>query len=115
MIRRPPRSTLFPYTTLFRSGSKMKVSAPPLGGSSPELLISGEVTALEAEYDPGGSRAVVRGYDGSHRLHNGRETQTYRNVKDSDIAQTVASRHGLQKGKIDDSKTTHEHGAQRNR
>src|SRR3712207_7279282 len=27
MIRRPPRSTLFPYTTLFRSGS-----APFLGG-----------------------------------------------------------------------------------
>src|SRR2546430_12253746 len=26
MIRRPPRSTLFPYTTLFRSG------VPPLGG-----------------------------------------------------------------------------------
>src|SRR2546430_13127008 len=23
MIRRPPRSTLFPYTTLFRSGSKI--------------------------------------------------------------------------------------------
>src|SRR3712207_7243832 len=23
MIRRPPRSTLFPYTTLFRSGSRM--------------------------------------------------------------------------------------------
>src|SRR5256885_7323729 len=24
MIRRPPRSTLFPYTTLFRSSSKMQ-------------------------------------------------------------------------------------------
>src|SRR2546426_9380443 len=24
MIRRPPRSTLFPYTTLFRSGSRAK-------------------------------------------------------------------------------------------
>src|SRR3712207_8612383 len=24
MIRRPPRSTLFPYTTLFRSGDKIK-------------------------------------------------------------------------------------------
>src|SRR2546430_5949402 len=24
MIRRPPRSTLFPYTTLFRSGGAMK-------------------------------------------------------------------------------------------
>src|SRR2546430_8066603 len=26
MIRRPPRSTLFPYTTLFRSGSGLRVS-----------------------------------------------------------------------------------------
>src|SRR5258708_12197043 len=35
MIRRPPRSTLFPYTTLFRSGRRMKrrdrfMSAAPL-------------------------------------------------------------------------------------
>src|SRR5258708_27126330 len=28
MIRRPPRSTLFPYTTLFRSGKTVAVSAP---------------------------------------------------------------------------------------
>src|SRR5256885_13273734 len=27
MIRRPPRSTLFPYTTLFRSPSNCKVTA----------------------------------------------------------------------------------------
>src|SRR3712207_8921074 len=27
MIRRPPRSTLFPYTTLFRSGSPIVLSA----------------------------------------------------------------------------------------
>src|SRR3712207_7481601 len=27
MIRRPPRSTLFPYTTLFRSGSVVVVSS----------------------------------------------------------------------------------------
>src|SRR5256885_11926406 len=25
MIRRPPRSTLFPYTTLFRSGQRLRV------------------------------------------------------------------------------------------
>src|SRR2546430_4585531 len=37
MIRRPPRSTLFPYTTLFRSrsqngyGSSLTVSVPPAG------------------------------------------------------------------------------------
>src|SRR2546430_13321602 len=28
MIRRPPRSTLFPYTTLFRSHLKPDISAP---------------------------------------------------------------------------------------
>ena len=95
-------------------GSKVKISAPPLGGNSPEMLISGEVTALEGEYDPGGSHAVVRGYDESHRLHHGRETQTYRNVKFSDIAQKVANRHGLQAGTIDDSKATHDHVPQAN-
>src|SRR5690349_22825352 len=28
MIRRPPRSTLFPYTTLFRSGPRLRADAP---------------------------------------------------------------------------------------
>src|SRR2546425_4832075 len=32
MIRRPPRSTLFPYTTLFRSKQKMKELGAPLAG-----------------------------------------------------------------------------------
>src|SRR3712207_8841367 len=31
MIRRPPRSTLFPYTTLFRSGPPHGLRAPPPG------------------------------------------------------------------------------------
>src|SRR2546422_5979177 len=42
MIRRPPRSTLFPYTTLFRSLSGLGTGSPDLllytqwsGGSSP--------------------------------------------------------------------------------
>src|SRR2546426_3299740 len=32
MIRRPPRSTLFPYTTLFRSKRVRVGSPPPPGG-----------------------------------------------------------------------------------
>src|SRR2546427_8744525 len=31
MIRRPPRSTLFPYTTLFRSLHRVGLLRPPLG------------------------------------------------------------------------------------
>ena len=78
----PPRAS--------RSGTRSSSRAPRLGEAATKPLITGEVTALEAEYDALGGRAVVRGYDPSHRLHRGRQTQTYRNVTDSDIARTVA-------------------------
>src|SRR3712207_8049300 len=41
MIRRPPRSTLFPYTTLFRSGGspRSRRSAAPDRGESPDLAV----------------------------------------------------------------------------
>src|SRR3712207_7580552 len=40
MIRRPPRSTLFPYTTLFRSGLRLdpRHPAPLFGPSLPERV-----------------------------------------------------------------------------
>src|SRR2546427_9651248 len=44
MIRRPPRSTLFPYTTLFRS----HVSILAMGGGSRFLMYKDEDKALEA-------------------------------------------------------------------
>jgi phage protein D len=97
-----------------RIGSKIEIASPAVGGSKADRLISGEVTALEAEYDSAGSRAVARGYDQSHRLQRGRHTETYRNVKDSDIARKVAQRHKLEAGVIDDSRMTHEHVSQCN-
>src|SRR5467141_4851645 len=42
MIRRPPRSTLFPYTTLFRSFSGV-TSGPCIGHVAPEALSGGPV------------------------------------------------------------------------
>src|SRR3712207_7658528 len=47
MIRRPPRSTLFPYTTLFRSGS---------GGGGAEQALE----LAEGEFDRVEIRAVGR-------------------------------------------------------
>src|SRR5258708_22262182 len=48
MIRRPPRSTLFPYTTLFRSASVLRQQGPDgpalrstLPPPTPGLLIAG--------------------------------------------------------------------------
>src|SRR2546430_5855050 len=45
MIRRPPRSTLFPYTTLFRSPAAREVRHPPsVGGEErvPGVLRAGQ-------------------------------------------------------------------------
>src|SRR5438034_2422773 len=40
MIRRPPRSTLFPYTTLFRSPPFVRPHRPPpFGYSAPPLTV----------------------------------------------------------------------------
>src|SRR5258708_14618905 len=55
MIRRPPRSTLFPYTTLFRS-----LDASPLPASSPALLAS-VVSTTGAEHE------LLRGRVGEDR------------------------------------------------
>src|SRR2546427_8836969 len=50
MIRRPPRSTLFPYTTLFRS------SRPQLQVSG-TLELAGQRMEIEAAREPGDNRA----------------------------------------------------------
>src|SRR3712207_8720573 len=42
MIRRPPRSTLFPYTTLFRSDAVLGLELPP-----PVELLGGPVLGQE--------------------------------------------------------------------
>src|SRR3712207_7573935 len=67
MIRRPPRSTLFPYTTLFRSGLDPRLDAPALPGP-------GRLAAL-----PGGARrrpdAPPRGDGRRARDQIGRSTR----------------------------------------
>src|SRR2546430_13220758 len=40
MIRRPPRSTLFPYTTLFRSGIPFHKSVSRPGAHTPQAPLS---------------------------------------------------------------------------
>src|SRR5256885_12389641 len=52
MIRRPPRSTLFPYTTLFRSQPREGISEPMLGNAT--------ITAFVATANPVRSRGFYR-------------------------------------------------------
>src|SRR3712207_8091564 len=46
MIRRPPRSTLFPYTTLFRSASENVIVSPPQI-EMPEIKASGKTIEVK--------------------------------------------------------------------
>src|SRR5256885_13169473 len=57
MIRRPPRSTLFPYTTLFRSrragerhiGQRRRDSRPAGKAGIPQCRVEEEVEQVDAE------------------------------------------------------------------
>src|SRR3712207_8592062 len=82
MIRRPPRSTLFPYTTLFRSrplaeeappqapadpaavpengGARAGAGGATAGGHRPQGLLRGEHRASGARLEPGGDRKSTR-------------------------------------------------------
>src|SRR2546429_5224874 len=50
MIRRPPRSTLFPYTTLFRSPTRLRNRTSP--GSSPASTATASSMISSAKQTP---------------------------------------------------------------
>src|SRR3712207_7805928 len=60
MIRRPPRSTLFPYTTLFRSWRRRRASSWPMPPRRPTAPISCRIVV---DHDPLGQRPGLAGED----------------------------------------------------
>src|SRR3712207_7166555 len=63
MIRRPPRSTLFPYTTLFRSpGTGQRQGSRKVGGGMLERhdAVHGFVPVVIPWYIPDGRRCVLQ-------------------------------------------------------
>lgn len=81
---------------IFAVGTAVEVKVQPADSSPADELISGEVTALEAEVDASGMHVIVRGFDKSHRLFRGRHVRTFQNVTVSDMFKKVASEAGLQ-------------------
>src|SRR2546423_3142716 len=69
MIRRPPRSTLFPYTTLFRSSGRHAMARdtrPRLDG----LHAQGRVSALRAHRDVRGHASLSRSEEHTSELQS---------------------------------------------
>src|SRR3989442_13777154 len=86
MIRRPPRSTLFPYTTLFRSiegfdvspdgrwlafdsnrGGTQQIYRVRLTGGEPEQLTRGSADAFYPAWSPDGREIAVHTFPAGHR------------------------------------------------
>src|SRR5256885_3848553 len=74
MIRRPPRSTLFPYTTLFRS--KPAVAALPLHDEAiPRLAIRARLQREVAVVAEDESPLLPRGVEGGKKREDRKSTR----------------------------------------
>lgn len=95
-------------------GSKVNVSASPLGADQRRPVIVAEVTAFEHEHGPRGSFAVMHAYDLSHRMSRGRHTRSWHDVTDSSLAVELARANGLEVGEVDATTVVHPHVSQVN-
>ncbi len=87
-----------------------------MGYSGEEMIsmIIGEVTGFEPEFTTNRHPSVIiRGYDRGSRLLMGRNTRTFTQQKDSDIAAQIANEAGLTPD-VEDSSVTHEYVIQNN-
>ncbi|MBQ1101205.1 VgrG-related protein [Streptomyces sp. b94] len=85
-------------------GTRVVITPVADGQGVGKPLLTGEVTAMEADYDGTGSYTVIRGYDFGHRMMRQRRVAAYRNQKASDIARKLAAMDGLSIGRIQPTK-----------
>jgi phage protein D len=96
----------------FAIGKSVEISAR--GDSGQVKLLSGEITSVGPRFaTEAGVTMVVRGYDQSHRLNRGKQTKTFVQMTDSDIATKIARETGL-KVEVDSTREVHEHVLQEN-
>src|SRR2546430_8705947 len=94
MIRRPPRSTLFPYTTLFRSSTP---SASPAVGNGPNST---------AKRSPGGVAVAGRGATGAAALDLGGLPRSEEHTSELQSQSNLVCRLLLEKKKINHPNAT---------
>jgi len=96
----------------FELGKAMEISVRGEAGTT--KLLTGEITSIEPEFSQMvGPTTVIRGYDESHRLHRAKQTKTYVQETDSDIAKKIARECGL-KAQVDSTREVHEYVCQDN-
>jgi uncharacterized protein len=97
---------------LLDPGNKVEIQVGYAGQL--ETLIAGEITALESRFaDDKAARISVQGFDQLHRLRRGRKTRAFSQIKDSQIAEQIASDMGLQPD-VEDTQVVHAYLLQAN-
>src|SRR3712207_7082222 len=89
MIRRPPRSTLFPYTTLFRSGARRQGTLVEPAHHGLHVLADGGVVAGPAEHVAPGDVEVVDQADHHRHAGEGDRKSTRLNSSHANISYAV--------------------------
>lgn len=85
----------------FTVGAKIDLKVQTADPGGPQLLMSGEITAVGLDLDRTGTFTEVRGYDHAHRLFRGRRVAVYPNMALSEVVRKVTERAGLGVGTID--------------
>jgi phage protein D len=84
---------------LFKIGGEIEIQANLVEGNgnvaAQNLLLKGEITALEPEFTEGASILMVRGYDYAYLMHRNRKSRSFLNIKDNEIAEKIAREAGL--------------------
>src|SRR3989454_11359553 len=99
MIRRPPRSTLFPYTTLFRSGLEALVRYAALDGTPREVegALPGVLVRTAAVHGRGDEGLPDRGTAGARR--GPEQGGVDRHVAPAEYRRALLAEHGLDQGR----------------
>ncbi len=96
----------------FALGKSVEISTR--GDSGQMKLITGEITSVETRFATGaGATLVVRGYDQSHRLNRGKQSKTFVQMTDSDMATKIARETGL-KVEVEPTREVYEYVLQDN-
>jgi phage protein D/phage baseplate assembly protein gpV len=97
-----------------KPGAEVEISVEGQGADTDDPLVQGDVVTVECEFVEGSGRIVVRGYDATHRLHRGRQTQAFHDATDSDVVQQVIDQFGLQADTIESTTEVHPQISQAN-